>query len=268
MISFCELFSLKSDILNKYRVKLVRHKDSRKEYRDLIKDRNELLKYQAHQSKNVFKDCDYIVSFFGQDGTKSLFIGVFKVTSWAEESDGFRYNLTEVDGFEDFKERLVVDWGKATISWHQWAKDNDKEVVELLPKGYLGEFPGLQSFILDYNELQLLHRNMDANKSWHYHLSSVNGVYLILDEKEGKQYIGSAYGKEGLWQRWCEYAKSGHGGNKLLKELCANDPNYKKNFKFTVLQPLPSNVSTKEVIDIENLYKKKLGTRVFGLNAN
>lgn len=62
MISFCELFSLKSDILNKYRVKLVRHKDSRKEYRDLIKDRNELLKYQAHQSKNVFKDCDYTES--------------------------------------------------------------------------------------------------------------------------------------------------------------------------------------------------------------
>ncbi|EPT9254034.1 GIY-YIG nuclease family protein [Vibrio alginolyticus] len=268
MFSFSELFSLKSDILGKYKVKFVRHKDSRKEYRDVIKDRDELLKYQAHQSKNVFKDCDFIVSFFGQESSKSLFIGVFKVDSWSEMDDGFHYELTEVDVCEDFKDRVVVDWGKATLSWHQWAHDNDKEILEVLPKGYLGVFPGLLNFILDFDELRLLHENLDANREWYHHLSSINGIYLTLDEKAGKQYIGSAYGKEGLWQRWSEYAKTGHGSNKLLKELCIDDPLYAKNFKFTVLQSLPSNVSSKDVINLESLYKQKLGTRLFGLNAN
>lgn len=268
MFSFSDLFSSKSDILEKYKVKFVRHKDSRKEYRDLLKDRDELLKYQAYQSKNVFKDCDYIVSFFGQDRSKSLFIGVFKVNGWIEKDAGFQYDFIEVSGFEDFKDRVVIDWGKATISWHQWASDNDKEILEILPKGYLGYFPGLLNFILDFSELRMLYGNLDANREWYNHLSSINGIYLILDEKEGKQYIGSAYGKEGLWQRWGEYAQTGHGGNKLLKELCNDDPLYAKNFKFTVLQSLPSNVSSKDVIDLESLYKQKLGTRLFGLNAN
>ncbi|WP_060989545.1 GIY-YIG nuclease family protein [Photobacterium leiognathi] len=268
MIGLNELLSLKSDMLAKYKVKYVRHKDSRKEYRELIKDREELLKYQAHQSKNVFKDCDYIISFFGLDGSKSLFIGAFKVNGWYENTGEFHYDLKEIDIFDDFKDRLVVDWGKATLSWHQWVNDNDKEVVEMLPKGYLGEFPGLLNFILDFDELKQLNNNIDANKEWYHHLSSVNGVYLILDEKAGKQYIGSAYGKDGLWQRWSEYVRSGHGGNKLLKECFVNDANYGRNFKFTILQSLPSNTTNKEVINIENLYKKKLGTRLFGLNDN
>lgn len=50
MLTFNEVLSLKSDILDKYQVKYVRHKDSRKEYRELIKDRGELLKYQAEQA--------------------------------------------------------------------------------------------------------------------------------------------------------------------------------------------------------------------------
>lgn len=39
MITFQELVSLKTDILNTSKVKLVRHKDSRIEYKDVIKDK-------------------------------------------------------------------------------------------------------------------------------------------------------------------------------------------------------------------------------------
>ena len=143
-----------------------------------------------------------------------------------------------------------------------------KEVVEILPKGYLGHFPGLLSFVLDFSELQKLAKNTEANREWLNHLKSVNGIYLILDEKTGNQYIGSASGKLGIWQRWSEYAKNGHGSNKMLKELCSSDSSYYKNFKFSVLQTLPSNSTSKEVILIENLYKTKLGTKAFGLNMN
>ncbi|MGY3861083.1 GIY-YIG nuclease family protein [Aeromonas lacus] len=268
MISFLNLLSIESNNFNPKRIKFVRHKDNRHEYRELIKDRDELLKYQAEQSKNVFKDCDYIFSFFGLESTKSLFIGIFKVNSVKEVNNRFYYDLTEIDGVSDYKDRVVIEWGDAAISWHQWVFENDKEVVEILPKGYLGNFPGLLNFVLDFNELKILSENTEANRDWFYHLSSVNGIYLILDKKTGNQYVGSAYGKNGIWQRWSAYARNGHGGNKSLMQLCDNDDKYCKNFQFTVLQTLPSNLSSTEVIGYEALYKKKLGTRVFGLNDN
>ena len=139
MITFRELISLKTDILESSNVKYVRHKDNRKEYRDLIKDRDELLEYQRDQKNDIFNGCDYIVSFFGQESTKALFIGVFKVNGVRKENDEHYYDLKEVKGFDDFKDRVVIDWGKATLSWHQWYNKTEKEVVEILPKGYLGE---------------------------------------------------------------------------------------------------------------------------------
>lgn len=268
MLTFNEVLSLKSDILDKYQVKYVRHKDSRKEYRELIKDRGELLKYQAEQANNVFEKCDYIASFVGIEQSKAVFIGMFKVDGARKTEHGFKYVLSEVEGFEDFKERLVIDWGRSAIKWHQWVQANPKNVAEILPKGYLGEFPGLLNFTLDYSELRKLGENLSANREWYLQLSSINGIYLILDKLTGDQYIGSAYGKKGIWQRWSEYSKTGHGGNTLLKELCLIDNQYYKNFQFTILQSLPSNLSDKEVIAVENLYKKKLGTKVFGLNRN
>lgn len=50
-------------------------------------------------------------------------------------------------------------------------------------------------------------------------LSGVKAVYLILDTKNGQQYVGSAYGDGGLLERWKCYADTFHGNNKLMKEL-------------------------------------------------
>jgi len=71
MLTIQEILNLKTDILKKSRVKLVRHKDNRAEYRELIKDRNELLKYQQEQVNPIFHDCDYIVSFIGKRKNKT-----------------------------------------------------------------------------------------------------------------------------------------------------------------------------------------------------
>ena len=62
MITIQEILNIKTDLFRYSKVKLVRHKDNRAEYRELIKDRNELLNYQKEQSKHIFKDCDYILS--------------------------------------------------------------------------------------------------------------------------------------------------------------------------------------------------------------
>ena len=66
-------------------------------------------------------------------------------------------------------------------------------------------------------------------------LSSVGAVYLIVDTKEGKQYVGSASGKEGLLGRWKEYSFNGHGNNTKLKELIEVDPQRIHTFKYTIL---------------------------------
>ena len=47
----------------------------------LFFDTSSLEIYQKQQETNVFKGINYIVSFIGIEGTKSLFWGVFKVKS-------------------------------------------------------------------------------------------------------------------------------------------------------------------------------------------
>lgn len=268
MLTIQEIINLKTDILKNSRVKLVRHKDSRAEYRELIKDRNELLKYQQEQGKPIFHDCEYIVSFVGKERRKSILFGIFKVNGYINKNGKYYYELQQLQEFDYLSNRIVVDWGNNAIAWHQWYDKQPKEVIQIFPQGYLGDFPGLLDFVLDFNELETLINNPEANEDWKNHLSSVNGIYLILNIKNGDQYIGSACGKGGIWQRWATYVKTFHGGNKKLIEVCKTDKNCYRNFKYSVLQTLPSNITQKEIVSIENLYKEKLGTRAFGLNEN
>ena len=269
MLNIQELISLRTDIFDSKKVKLVRHKDSRIEYRDVIKDRLKLIEYQKEEKSDVFGKTDYLVSFIGQESTKSLLFGFFKVGNVEQRENGkFYYKLEELNVCQELIDRVIIDWGNSTRSWHQDYKKHKKEVLEILPKGYLGEFPGLTNFILEYNELKRLFENPDANRDWKNHLSSVNGIYMILDKSTGKQYIGSACGKAGIWQRWNDYAKTKHGGNQLLIDLHSIDSDYQRNFQFTILQTLPSNLTSKEVTNIESLYKRKFGTRFHGLNKN
>ena len=268
MLTIQEILNLKTDILKKYRVKLVRHKDNRAEYRELIKDRNELLRYQQEQEKPIFHDCDYIVSFIGKERRKSILFGIFKVNGFKHKNEKYYYDLEQLFEFEYLSNRIVIDWGSNAIAWHQWYDKQVKEIVQILPQGYLGEFPGLLNFVLDFNELEKLINNPEANEDWRNNLSAVNGIYLILDSKTGNQYIGSANGQGGIWQRWTDYAKTFHGSNQKLIELCKTNKDYHLSFKYSILQTLPSNTTKSEIDKIETLYKNKLGTKVFGLNKN
>ncbi len=272
MITLDQIMNSQSDILKGTKIKLVRH--SRKDmdyYRDVLKDRNTALEYQKEQGSDLFKDCDYIMSFFATESTKSVFFGVFKVNGYELIDNKYYYNLEHMKEFEKLEDRLIIDWGKnQAIAWHQWYnKNKNKEVIEIIPKGYIGNFPGLLNFTLEFHELKNLINNPDAHKEWKHHLSSVNGIYIIwVDDNSGAQYIGSASGKNGIWQRWSDYAKTKTGGNKKLKLLLKKDPNCYKNFKFSILQTLPSNMLSNDVVKHEKFYKNKLGTKVVGLNDN
>lgn len=268
MITLQQILNSQSSLLKGKKVKIVRHKDGRAEYRHLMKDRAALLEYQKEQANDVFKDCDYIITFVGVERKRSIFIGAFKVGTSTIKNGLHYYDLEPVNDFNILIDRLVIDWGNNAISWHQWYDRQEKEVIEILPQGYIGNFPGLLDFVLEYDELKTLVHNPDANYEWRHHLSAVNGIYLILDSSTGMQYIGSANGKNGIWQRWCDYANNGHGGNKELIALIKTDPNYHRHFRYSVLQTLPSNITKTEIDKIETVYKQKLGSKAHGLNRN
>jgi hypothetical protein len=255
------------------KIKLVRHTDKR--YPDLYdwycSDKKKFFDYFKKQSDEVFSKCDYVVAFIGELSTLARFIGVFKVDGVTAgfDDDGacFYYDLMEEIGYESLKERVIIDWGKSTVSWHQWF-ENEKEVVEIKSRPDLNyvQFKNYDDIIIKFSELQVIVKH--EYKEWKHPLLATNAIYLILDKKEGKQYVGSTYGGDGIWGRWCKYAKDGHGGNKLLIELLNSDKNYASNFQWSILTTLPKTITKEEAIKIESKYKIKLGSRAFGLNAN
>ncbi len=259
--------------------KLVRHADSKWKLGPILKA-GVFDEYQAHQGKLLFKGCQHIVSFVGEGRTRSRFVGVYliagvgrEIPSWSKnyptpqmKPGKYFYDLKRLDAFRELEDRLIVDWGSGTRSWVQRLKP--KKVIELLPEGHVRDFPGYDDFILEFDELEKIIKNPDPNRMWHTMLAGVAGVYLITDTVSGDQYVGSAHGNGGILARWSVYVKTGHGGNKKLKALLANKVGRQRSFRFSIPRTLPKSLTDKEVIEVESLYKMKLGTRAFGLNAN
>jgi len=258
------------------KIKLVRHKDSRIDLYNAYRNNKELfLKYQQQQSKEVFAGVDYIVSFIGEEGLLSRFVGVYKVLrcrklpelqlSVIDTKYDIEYDFEEMLSFNDLKERVIVKWSNA-ISWHQWIK-NEMEVIEIHPGLHYKNFTDYSDFILNFHELKEIITN--GYSDWKRVLSIAKGIYLISDTKTGKLYVGSAYGEDGIWGRWNTYVSTnGHGGNKQLKELISKSEDYAKNFQFSILMILPKTITADQAIEKERLFKNKLGTNSFGLNSN
>jgi hypothetical protein len=82
----------------------------------------------------------------------------------------------------------------------------------------------------------------------------MRGIYL-LTFPDGHQYIGSASGKEGLWQRWCDYIRNGHGGNRVL----IREKRDARHSVVSILETIGSALTVDEVVHREMIWKKKLG---------
>jgi hypothetical protein len=240
--------------------------------------------YQEVQRDDVFNGCSRVVSFYNNRHGQTILMGVFDCRGKTDEllppglperfhqDSNYRYVLERDVRFAELENRLVINWGNAHISWHQHLRDKDKEVLEILPSGYLKPFPGFDQVMLTFAELSYLVRHAAGNRDWMNRLAGVNGVYLITDQEDGEQYIGSAYGASsdvgGIWGRWRQYALTdGTGDNVGLAEKLAKNPGKAYHLLFSILQ-ITDKSSEKAVQKLEKLWKDKLGTRVHGLNRN
>ncbi|MEM8537504.1 MAG: GIY-YIG nuclease family protein [Pseudomonadota bacterium] len=116
--------------------------------------------------------------------------------------------------------------------------------------------PPWDCFIVDAPTITSLPR------SWRDQLRQWRGVYLIVDQKDGARYVGSAYGQENLLGRWRDHIAGDTG---LTKALKSRQP---ENSRFSILQLLAPTAPVEEVVAIENTWKERLHTRAFGLNEN
>mgnify|MGYP000066642462 FL=1 len=188
----------------------------------------------------------------------------FPLEDWFQGQKTF-YELEHIDLLKEYEGRLLIEWGNSALAWAQKATI-EKPIVAIQDKR---AFSGYENFVLTYDELKEIVKDPTAYESWHTALSSVNAIYLIVDRENGRQYVGSAYGKDGLLGRWAHYVDSLHGDNKLMKELLCNYPQRYKYFQFSILQLLPKTATPDDVIHTETLWKKKLLTyEPLGMNAN
>lgn len=277
-----ELLSAKGVDLE--RTKLIRHNLSNDEITTYY-SKGYIELYQRIQRPSRFKNCDYVISFIGEEGTLGTFHGCYKIngyTSYTPESfppdfppmnlpvetDCVDFNLEKTDILADLQNRLVIDWGKGAINWCQNGT-TVKEVVEIRRTMSEIEFVDYDNIVLSWENLRKIVYNKASYKKWEDKLSAVAGVYLITDTNTGKHYVGSASGMEGgIWGRWSEYAKTKHGGNKQLVALIENDPDYCYHFQYSILEVLPLKQDKHDVLAREQLFKRKLQSIKFGLNDN
>lgn len=262
------------------KIKLLRHIDKRTKVIDgittdkslyyLYREEPELfVKYQNEQQTKLFENVKYIVSFLGEEGITARFIGIYKNCGIKDQpsplEDHSIFDFQKIDGYAELENKLIIEWPNAR-SWHQYW-DKEKYVIRIdrgLTENGIPVFTSYENVMLSYSELKKIFDS--KNNEWKSRLEACNCIYLILDKSNGKQYVGSTYSSNtqkmlGIWNRWAEYADTGHGGNKSLEALCTKDPQYHvKNFQWTILEVLPLNVAPLVAIERESFYKKKFGT--------
>ena len=104
-------------------------------------------------------------------------------------------------------------------------------------------------------------------------------MYVISDHQTGKLYVGSAYGKNGIYGRWKTYIESGFDKNeqengkypnKGLREIVKSEgmSYIQKNFRYAILETFTDDDTDEYIIQRESYWKKVLLSREFGYNEN
>lgn len=221
----------------------------------------------------------YCLQFIRLDRDKKynqwLFLGAFEKCGVIDFDDGHQiYDLRKMDLFEQYSERLIIEYSKkqgpkqAKIGIE---KIETIKVVSILEKKYVKTsrlFEGYHKISLPFSELKkIVTGNVD---NWRILLENINCIYSIVDETNGKIYIGSTYNQNGTWSRWSDYVyTNGHGNDRELKRLIENQPDYAKNFRFSIIEVFLNKDDTSPyILEREKYWKEVFRSRILGYNDN
>lgn len=254
----------------------------------LAVDRHEVFNaYQQTQGPKVeeaIKKAKYVASFIGHEPGKAVFVGLYDVGQHhrlsydqlmkkREQRELMEFgatgptpgshvplwfDLNRRETVAEWQGKLIIQWPGKELSWWRWAGQNTFTIHAILVESILvRDMPDWKELVVTWNELAAVPKKwQDALRQW-------RGVYFIFDIAQGKGYVGAAYGKdENIWGRWTGYRKSGHGGNKRLKEC---EP---ENLRFSILERVSPDMPADELQALEASWKRRLHTREFGLNDN
>lgn len=165
------------------------------------------------------------------------------------------YELEILPEFEPYRDCLVIDWGNHGLTWSRWLEAHNRAIIEYSPFAKDKPFPGYFNFRENLAALPSL------PKSWKEKLSSVNGVYLLVCQVTGKQYVGSANGEQGFWQRWQDYIFD-ENATVGMRQHPYHD------FEVMILEIASRNLTSSQIVNLENAWKRRLKSVEFGLNLS
>ncbi len=212
-----------------------------------------------------------LVRYYTVSYEQWVFAGIYEVSkkpNFYEIKNNVGYDLTPVSEYQSLIGRLIVEYKNTTQQLKRNAESilDDIKVVEILKKPYKGvEFNGYNNINVTFQELEvIIKNNVDE---WKRKLENITGIYMLSDRNTGKRYIGSAYGQEGIWQRWSNYIYTQNGGNKELLKL-KNDY-IRENFNFTLLEWFAIGTDTDYIISRESYWKNvMMSNGKYGYNDN
>jgi hypothetical protein len=197
-----------------------------------------------------------------------LFGGIFEVK--ARNTKAYTVELDQQ--YSEYIGRLLIQYPGPGVRGRAFKLEKHYSnliISQVFDKPYSGEaFCGYENIAHWFSQLESIFKQ--NKQDWKAALENVKGVYLIVDKKNGKMYVGSAYGDSGIWSRWSCYLGTGHGWNdELTKLIKDNGIQYARdNFQFSILEYRSMKTDDQVIIDREQYWKKVLLSSSFGYNKN
>lgn len=230
--------------------------------------------------KRNFVDGNIVFSFCRMEtNNRWLFLSAAEILSTTKNE---RAKCKILDKYKPFFGRLIINCYKGGARSNYCFKlktimNKGCTVTQVLESLFGSKpFPGYADLHLDYREL----KQTIYYDNWKAPLSSVFGIYLLNDKTNGKKYVGSASGVQGIFGRWSTYLSGGYDDteeqsgklfpNSQLKQLVTkNGLRYiEDNFEFSILEIMSTTTERSKIIDRENHWKNILGTKNKNLGYN
>ena len=232
--------------------------------------------WKSKQANNNYSDAEYVLSFaqyYPYGSNYYVFGGLYKIEKIIPEVyDQIGYKLILQNEFKEYVKRLIIKLDRPVgrdiynKPFETVQRDFNPEVYEITPSARLCDFNGYNNILLLHKDLQIIAKY--EAPEWKNALENVKGIYAITDISNGKIYIGSATGGNGIWQRWCTYAKGLTGGNKDFINLVQEkgEDYIRNNFTYAILEIFDMKTKDDYIIRREHHWMKVFQTKKFGMN--